>query len=51
MLLPWFKSPDKKKDNVDIKKRKSSVLGTSQKGEFSGSTGDLPGLEHYIHPW
>lgn len=39
MPMPWFKSPDKKKDNENFKKRKSSVLGTSQKGELSGSTG------------
>ena len=37
--MSWFKSPVKKKDNVNIKKRNSSVLGTSQKGELSGSTG------------
>ena len=46
-MLPFFGSPRKKKGNVtplsyrgvNDKKRKSSVLGTSQKGELSGSTG------------
>ena len=46
-MLPFFGSPRKKKEHVtplsyrgvNDKKRKSSVLGTSQKGELSGSTG------------
>ena len=44
-MLPFFGSPRKKKEHVtplsyrgvNDKKRKSSVLGTSQKGELSGS--------------
>lgn len=37
-MLPFF-GKEKKKDHANDKKRKSSVLGTSQKGELSGSTG------------
>ena len=37
-MLPFF-GPRKKKEHGNDKKRKSSVLGTSQKGELSGSTG------------
>jgi hypothetical protein len=37
-MLPFF-GPRKKKEHGSDKKRKSSVLGTSQKGELSGSTG------------
>ena len=37
--MPFFGSPRKKKEHVNDKKRKSSVLDTSQEGELSGSTG------------